>query len=151
MSDKKKIKELEKKAEEYLAGWQRARADYENLQKESQQKQIALSETIKTDLINKLLPILNSFNQAFKSVPNDKANDSWIKGFEFIKKQFEQALKEWGIEPIKTIGEKFDHNLHEAVAEQESDKESGIIIKEVMPGFKLNKKTIVFAKVIVSK
>jgi len=150
-SQKKKIKELEKKLEENFAGWQRARADYENLQKESQKKQLECKKSVKKDLIQSLLPVLNSFNQAFRSVPENKKDEAWIKGFEYIKKQFEDILKEWGIEPIKTIGEKFDPNLHEATGQEESDEKSGIIIKEVMPGYKLNGETIVFAKVIVVK
>lgn len=150
-SQKKKIKELEKKLEENFAGWQRARADYENLQKESQKKQLECKKSVKKDLIQSLLPVLNSFNQAFRSVPENKKDEAWIKGFEYIKKQFEDILKEWGIDPIKTIGEKFNPKLHEATGQEESEEKSGIIIKEVMPGYKLNGETIVFAKVIVAK
>jgi molecular chaperone GrpE len=150
-SQKKKIKELEKKLEENFAGWQRARADYENLQKESQKKQLECKKSVKKDLIQSLLPVLNSFNQAFRSVPENIKDEAWIKGFEYIKKQFEDILKEWGIEPIKTIGEKFNPKLHEATGQEESEEKSGIIIKEVMPGYKLNGETIVFAKVIVAK
>ncbi len=160
MSDKKKDKkedlkhkfaELEKKAAENFAGWQRARADYENLQKQSQKKQQEIASNVKKDLINSLLPVLNSFNQAFKSLPKDSKDNSWIQGFEFIQKQFEDILNQWGIEQIKTIGQKFDPNSHEAVGQEKSKEKSGIIIKEVMPGYMLNEEVIVFAKVIVSK
>ncbi|MFZ5364609.1 MAG: nucleotide exchange factor GrpE [Patescibacteria group bacterium] len=148
---KKKIGELERKVAENLAGWQRARADYENLQRESAQKQLACAGYVKKDLINSLLPVLNSFSQAFKSVPEDKKDEAWVKGFEYIKRQLEDTLKDWGIEQIKTIGEKFDPQRHEATGQEESKEESGIIIKEVAPGYTLKGETVAFAKVVVSK
>lgn len=147
----KKIKELEKKVNENLNGWQRAKADYENLEKDSQKKQMETSIHVKKELINNLLPVLNSFCQAFKGVPKEKKDDQWVKGFEFIKRQFEDILNDWGIEAIKAIGEKFNPDLHEAVGQEESEEKSGIIIKEVMPGYKLNGEAIVFTKVIVAK
>jgi len=159
MSDKKnkpedlakKIKELEKKVNENLNGWQRAKADYENLEKDAQKKQMETSIHVKKELINSLLPVLNSFCQAFKNVPDEKKDDQWVKGFEFIKKQFEDILSSWGIEAIKSVGEQFDPDLHEAVGQEEAEEKSGIIIKEVMPGYKLNGEAIVFTKVIVAK
>jgi len=147
----KKIKELEKKANENLNGWQRAKADYENLEKDSQKKQMETSLHVKKELINSLLPVLNSFCQAFKNVPKEIKDDQWVKGFEFIKRQFEDILNDWGIEAIKALGEKFDPDLHEAVGQEESEEQSGIIIKEVTPGYKLNGEVIVFTKVIVAK
>jgi len=148
---KKKFAELEKKAAENFAGWQRARADYENLQKQSQKKQQEIAGNVKKDLINSLLPVLRSFTQAFKSVPEEKKDNAWIQGFEFIQKQFKDILNQWGIEQIQTIGQKFDPNMHEAVGREESEEKSEIIIKEVMPGYMLNGQVIVFAKVIVAK
>ncbi|HUT22086.1 MAG TPA: nucleotide exchange factor GrpE [Candidatus Bipolaricaulota bacterium] len=147
----KKIQELTDRAAENLAGWQRAKADYENLLKESSARQAELGKFIKKDLIVGILPVLNSFCQAEKSVPENKKDDNWVKGFMCIKRQLDEILKNWGVEQIKTVGEKFDPTLHEAVGEETSDEKEGVIVKEVMPGYELNKETVVFAKVIVSK
>jgi len=160
MTDKKtkKINKLESQelqkikgqAEEYLHCWQRAVADYQNLKKQVEKNQAEFVKYANTTLIIELLPILNNFKTAFNCIPDkDKEND-WLKGIAHIKKQFEEAMKSLGIEEIKTKGEKFNPELHEAVDKAKSEQEEDMIIKEVQAGYKLNGRVIIPAKVIVS-
>ena len=147
----KKLKECQKQKDEYLAGWQRSRADFLNYKKEEIKRIAELLKYANEDLILKILPILDNFEKAEKEIPQEK-KDKYLEGFLQIKKQLEDCLKNQGIEIIKSLNEKFDPNFHEVVQEIEAkDKESSIIIEEVKKGYILNGKVIRSAKVKINK
>ncbi|MDP2967008.1 MAG: nucleotide exchange factor GrpE [bacterium] len=149
---KKKLEECQKLKEEYLAGWQRARADFLNYKKEEIER---IEEILKyggEEFILKILPILDNFDLAEKKLPEDLKNNDSIKGLLQIKTQILDFLRIQGVEEIKTIGEKFDPNFHEAVEQVElKDKDSGIIVEEVQKGYKINGRLLRPAKVKVVK
>ncbi len=155
MSDNKKtnppvggeIEEVKKQAEDYLNCWKRAAADYQNLKKETEKNQAAFAKFANLALI--MEPILNNFKTAFNCIPEDQKESDWVKGVECIKKQFDDLMKNLGIEEIKTINEKFNPELHEAVGKEAGDEEDDIIIKETRPGYTWHGKVIMPAKVIV--
>jgi len=147
----KKLEECEKKASEYLTGWQRARADLLNYKKEEMERVGEFLKYANEEFVSKLLPILDNFTEAEKSIPDDKKDD-YSKGFSQIKKQLEDFLKNQGVEEIKSIGEKFDPNLHEAIEEVElKNKEKGLIVEEVQKGYKINGRLLRPAKVKIIK
>jgi len=146
---KKLQEELEaakKLAEEHLNGWKRAKADYLNREKEIEKDKIVWIKFANLELILNLLPILDSFEQSAKNLPENLKNDEWAKGILKIKEQFENFLKAQGVEKIKTLGEKFNPELHEAV-EKKGDK--GEIIEEIQAGYTMHGKVIRPAKVII--
>ncbi|MFH1030711.1 MAG: nucleotide exchange factor GrpE [bacterium] len=111
----KDLELLEKKNQEYLSGWQRAKADYLNLKKESEKKYQDLIKFANAGLIIEMLPVLDNFKLALNHIPEDQKNLDWVVGMTHIKNQLEEILKNLGIEEIKTVGEKFNPELHEAV------------------------------------
>ena len=140
----KKLEECEKLKNEYLAGWQRARADFLNYKKEEMERVGDILKYANEGLILKILPILDNFDVALKNIPDE--------GFLQIRKQFQNFLKEQGIEEIESLGKKFDPNLHEVVEEVEgTDKEQGIILEEIQKGYKINDRLLRPAKVKVAK
>jgi len=150
----KKIKEQFKKCEheraEYLAGWQRAKADYINLQREHEKKIADYFKFANEGLILELLPVLDSFEAAIKNPPTGgQAGED--EGIEQLYNQLSNNLKSNGLEEIKAVGEKFNPELHEAVETIKSDKGEGIITEEIQKGYKLHGKTIRPAKVKISK
>lgn len=149
---KSQLDELQEKCDEYLAGWKRARADYENLQKETTAR---IAENIKygtEELLLELLPMVDHFTYAFKGIPDEEKGSNWLKGIEHIQKNFMKILEAHGVETIPTVGQKFNHEFHEAVEEIEVEGgTSGEIVEEVASGFKLNGKIIRVAKVKVIK
>jgi len=145
---KKKLEECEKKSQEYLAGWQRSRADFLNYKKEEAARMEELVKFANTELILRLLPILDNFDIAEKSLIGKDSPE--LKGFLQIKAQLLDFLKSQGVEKIKSVGEKFDPALHEAVGE-ESGQESGKIIEEIQKGYKLYGRVIRPAKVKIIK
>lgn len=152
---KKQLEEYKKKSEEYLAGWQRARADFLNYKKEEMERIGEILKYANENFILKILPILDNFEKAAKEIPEDKKKDKFLEGLLQLKNQLRDFLKSQGVEEIKTLGEKFDPNLHEVTepvaAEVQVGKESGIIIEEVQKGYKLPGKVIRPARVKVVK
>ena len=164
---KKKLGECEKLKSEYLAGWQRARADFINYKKEEMERIEQFLKYGEEEFILKILPILDNFNIAARQNFTENLNgqekekiDKVIQGFLQIKNQFQDFLKEQGIEEIKSVGEKFDPNLHEAAERVESKDssptslpqgESGIIVEEIQKGYTINGRLLRPAKVKVTK
>ena len=143
-SIEEQLKECQKLKDEYLAGWQRARADLLNYKKEEMERVRDILKYACEGLILKMLPLLDNFDVALKNLPDE--------GFSQIRKQFQDFLNEQGVEEIKSVGEKFDPNLHEVVEEVEAKgKESGIVFEETQKGYTINGRLLKPAKVKVSK
>lgn len=147
----KKVDSLKEKCDEYLNGWKRAQADYQNLMKESAQQKAELIKNANQGLILELLPILDNFKIALNQIPEDEKDSPWVIGFSHIKKQMEDLLADYGIEHIATVGEKMNLDEHEAIETREEEgKEDDVILEERKAGYKMNGKVIQVAKVIVN-
>ncbi|MCK9578155.1 nucleotide exchange factor GrpE [bacterium] len=147
----KEINELKEKNKEFFTGWQRAEADFLNYKKEEIERLKSLSISMKENIFEGLLPVLDNFNLAERAIPDDKKNDNNIKGLLLIKKQLDYFLLSIGIQEIATIGLPFNAETCEAVEEVESDAEQGIVIEELQKGYKINDRIIRPAKVKISK
>lgn len=146
------VSEAEQKAQEYLLGWQRCQADYQNLQKETARRIQEHTKYATEALLEELLPLVDYFKFAFNGVPEAEKNSPWLKGVEHIQTNFISILRNNNVEMMDVVGKKFDANLHDAVAEVDAEgTEPGIIVEEVTPGFTLNGKVVRHAKVKVSK
>lgn len=149
--DNSELEALQQKCDEYLNGWKRALADYQNLQKDSIAQRSELIKSANAGLILELLPIMDNFKIAFKQIPENEMNSAWVVGFSHIKKQLEDILSAYGVENIQTVGQKFNFLEHEAVAnENKPDHEDQMILVENKPGYKLHGKVIQVAKVTVN-
>lgn len=145
------LRDSQAKCEEYLNGWKRAMADYENLKKDAEKKTGELMEYAAAGIISDLMPINNHFKLAIKHIPAAEQEKDWVRGVMHIKKEFENFLKKYEINEIATVGEKFNPELHEAVGDEESEQPEESIIAEVQPGYLIKDKVFLPAKVIVSK
>lgn len=149
---KKDLERCQKEKDEYLAGWQRAKADFLNYKKEETERVEEILKYVSAGLILKILPILDNFNLIEKELPENLSNNDYMKGIFQIKNQLEDFLKNQGAEAIDCLGKKFDPNLHEAVEEAEvKDKEAGLVIEEVQKGYLINGKVLRPARVKISK
>lgn len=145
------LEEYKQKAEEYLNNWKRAAADFENYRKRRDRENKELVQFAQEITVVKILPTLESLEQALRTAPQEEKFQNWAQGVIKIVQQLEKTLLEMGVEKIKTVGEKFDFGLHEAIEMVESEGESGTIVEEVQSGYKLNNKVIRPAKVKVAK
>jgi len=149
---KKRLEECEKQKAEYLAGWQRARADFLNYKKDEIERINEVLKYANAEFILKVLPILDNFDLVEKNITDDLKNNEYVKGIFQIKAQFLDFLKTQEVEPINCLGKKFDPNFHEVVAEVETENtEMGIIIEEVQKGYMINGNLLRPAKVKISK
>ncbi len=136
--------------EEYLTGWQRAKADYINLQKEHGDHQTKSSVVTKEKFARNLLPALDSFDMAFANKEAwEKVDKNWRMGVEYIYSQFINGFAESGIEKIDEVGVKFDPILHESIESIVTDKEEKdhSIEKIIQVGYRLGDRIIRPARV----
>lgn len=149
---KKDIEDLKKKVQEYLQGWQRARADYLNLKKDTDEKFQEISLFANVTLLYELLPFIDNLDRALRFIPMELQQSDWVKGIMQVQKSIHAFIKKLGIEKIETKGKKFDPKLHEAVSHDENKQyKTDDIIDEVQAGWLLKGETLIPAKVKVAK
>ncbi|MGB9743495.1 MAG: nucleotide exchange factor GrpE [Minisyncoccia bacterium] len=150
-----KLNECEKLKNEYLAGWQRARADFLNYKKEEMERIAQLLKYANEEFILNLLPILDNFDLAEKKLPEELKKNESVKGLLQIYQQLKDWLKKQGVEEIVSVGEIFNPSWHEVVgevaAENAANKQIGLIVEEIQKGYKINGHLLRPAKVKVVK
>lgn len=147
----RELENEKKKAEEYLNNWKRSQADFINYKRRQDELFGELVDSANTRLILDILPIYDTFSIAVSQVPKDIEKSEWAKGIIQIKLKLEDLLKKKGLKEIKSIGEKFSADMHDAVEMAESEKPEGEILDEIQKGYKLNGKLIRASKVRVAK
>jgi molecular chaperone GrpE len=150
------IEKLKAQCEQYLNGWKRALADYENLKKQTAREKEEFAKFANTNLILGLVPVYNNLKISFGHLPEDLKDNNWVKGIEHIKKQMLEVLEFNGVEEIvPKVGEEFNPERHEAVKNSESETENNErpenkIVKVLSDGYKLNGRVFMPAKVVVA-
>ena len=143
---------IKKERDEYLAGWQRCKADFINYKKSEEERLKNLTNFINANLALQILPIADNFYAAEKTIPEELKTDEHVKGMLQIRGQITDFLKSLDIEEIKAVGEKFNPEFHEAIEMVEDNtKESGIIIEEMQKGYMSEGHVVRPAKVKVVK
>ena len=140
---------IELTKEELLNNWKKAAADFENFKRRNEESKKEIIEYAKELTVVKLMPSLQNLEQVLKYAPEDEKYKSWVMGLQATIMQLEKDMEELGLKKVRTTGEEFDPSVHEAVEEVEG--EEGKIMKEIQPGFTLNNKVIIPAKVAVGK
>ena len=149
---------VKSEAEEYKIGWQRALADYQNLQKETLSRRAEWAQMSEQQILEEFIPVYENFKTAVSAclpLPEGESKrgwEQWMEGLQYIKKQFADIMKAHGVEEIKTVGEKFDPKYHEAVG-HEATPGAGEdeIVREISGGFRMGERTIKAARVMVNK
>jgi molecular chaperone GrpE len=147
---KPNLKELEQKIGELTEALQRERADAINIRNRHDGQIKELRNIVKAGVVKDLLPVIDNFERALSHVPKELKNDDYIKGVQGVARQFEKTLDDIGVKRIKTVGEPFNPNLHEAVSvEGEDDGGKEIISEELQAGYTLGNEVIRHAMVKV--
>ncbi len=152
----KKCQHCEKfqnEASEYKAGWQRAQADYSNLKKEVENMRGEWARYSEQQILEDFIPVYDNMRKAFNLEHGtwNTEQENWAKGIGYIMKQFWKVMQDHDVEEIKTVGEIFNPEVHEAISEEESDLPEHTIVKEVEAGYVMKGKVIKVAKVVVAK
>ncbi len=139
----------------------RERADFSNYKKRVDREINDAKEITKIKVMQSLLPLIDSFDQAMNAVNLSKAtgddnaalkksNDALRKGFELLYGQFLTNLKQEGVKPIEALGKQFSTEQHEALMQGKSDKPAGTIIEEYQKGYTLGNAVLRYSKVKIS-
>jgi len=139
------IESLRKEKQEYLDGWQRAKADYVNALRRFEEEKAVAAGLGTAVAAQALLPALEALERA-------KEHGAVPEGFQAIVKQLEAGFAKLGIETMGTIGEAFDPAFHEALGQDrvESQEEDGTITAVLERGWKMNDVVIRPAKVRIA-
>lgn len=140
---KSKIAELEAKVEESENRYLRLRADFENMRRRNQLDLQAAEKYRAQNLLTELLPVIDNFERALQVEVTSEDAKALYKGIEMVYNSLMDATKKEGLELIPALGEPFDPTVHQAVMqESDSEKESGIVLKELQKGYKLKDRVI---------
>ena len=149
IEEETELTKLEKQAKEYLDGWKRCQADFENYKKMQIESQREFIKYAGQNIVMQIIPVLDNFHMSTDHIPKDQKDGGWVVGIMHIQKQLENVLAENGVEEISAKeGDKFDPAIHEAMQSKEEVK-GDKIKKIVMKGYKMGDKIIRPAKVIV--
>ena len=147
-TEKEVLKQKQEELDDITDRYKRILAEFENFKKRSGKERESLYNMILSDIVSSILPILDNLENAAKAESKD---EEYKKGIELVLKQFQDTLKSKGVEEIKTVGETFDPELHEAVSSVQDDtKGEKEIVQEYRKGYKIGTKVIRHYMVVVA-
>jgi len=152
--EKKEDKKIDKKPTEkeviaeLTETLQRTQAEFENYKKRVDKEKQEFVKYSKAELIQNLLPTIDTFEIALKST---KDNEKFVKGMDMVYAQLMSLLHSEGLKPIESLGKKFDPYLHEVMLKEKSDKDDGIVLEELQKGYMIDDKVLRHSKVKVSE
>jgi len=149
------LEDLRKRAaerEEYHDKWLNVHAEYDNTRKRMEKEKLDHLLFANENIINRLFPIVDNFDMALEAMEKAEDKAAVMDGIRLVQKEFHRVLEDNGVERIKTVGEMFDPNIHEAVTAVDTEEEpDGRIVEEVRPGYTLNGRLLRAPQVIVAR
>lgn len=139
------------KVEELTDDLKRMTADFANYRKRNEAERTEFAKFAKTELIAKLIDVLDGYDRALATVPDELKGQPWVEGMWLVERKLRSILDAEGLEPIDSLGKPFDPYLHQAVAYIESDGPEGTVIQEHQKAYRLHDRVIRPALVTVAK
>lgn len=137
--------------EELTNDLKRMTADFANFRKRNDAERVEFARFAKADLIAKLLDVLDGYDRALATVPEEMKGQPWVEGMWLVERKLRKVLESEGLEPIDSLGKPFDPYLHQAVAHIESDAPEGTVTEEHQKAYRLHDRVIRPALVTVAK
>lgn len=150
-NDSKKPDKLQQQIRELTEALQRERADAENIRRRAENDRIDALATGREIAIGQLLPLFDNLERAFSHMPKELENNKWATGIQSLDSQLRTIMKDFGLEPIDTVGKEFDPERMEAVSVEEGGDGTEIVSEELQKGYTLNGKLIRVAMVKVKR
>jgi molecular chaperone GrpE len=143
---------VQQKADEYLAGLQRERAEFANYRRRTTEEREAMLGLAGEDLIRKVLQLADDFDRAIETRPEAIADDPWVEGVAAIDRKLRALLESEGVSQVDaTPGRPFDPREHEAIASVPgTGRNDGEIVEEVRRGYRLRDRVVRPALVAVA-
>lgn len=146
------LKQCQREKEEYLAGWQKERAEFANYRKGEDERKAMLKDLMQEKILNRFLTVMDSFNMAFANREAwEKVDENWRRGVEYIYDQMNAIFEEYGVRPIGAEGEVFDPSIHESVELAPTDKKEldHTVSNVIQKGYRMGEKVLRPARVKV--
>lgn len=135
--------ELEKEIEEWKNRALRTQADLENVRRRAKAEKEEDAKYRVQPLAEELLPVMDNFERAMQTQPDNESAQSFIDGMAMVYNQFKSALEQQGVEEIPAQGEYFDPTIHQAVMQAaEEGFESNQIVEEMQKGYRLKDRVL---------
>ena len=139
-------------AENYFDQLLRLRADFDNYRKRVEKELREVSGYGKSDIIVKLLPVVDNFEKAIGTMEAVKENKPIIEGIRLIYRDLLDTMGKEGLKKIESSGKPFDPNLHHAIMMKDTENgEEGMVIEEMQAGYTFEDRVIRPAMVVVTK
>ncbi|HKP56968.1 MAG TPA: nucleotide exchange factor GrpE [Polyangiales bacterium] len=130
----------------------RTAADFDNFRKRARREMEDAKTRGKDEAIKEILPVFDNLERAVAAAENAQAISSVIEGVKMVLKLFEDTADRMGLKRIKTVGERFDPAVHEAIQQQETDAHPpGTILTEVVPGYTFGQRLLRASMVVVAR
>lgn len=145
------LESLQSKADEYLAGWQRERAEFKNFRKRIERERETTYQLAAGGVVKRFLPVIDDLERALKNAPSEGEGATWAEGIELIYRKLLGSLEAEGVTPMEAHEAMFNPNLHEAVMTKPSDEhESEQIIEVLQQGYLIGERVLRPAMVVVA-
>jgi len=146
------LESIQAQADEYLDGWQRARAEFANYKRRIEREQAEARDRIAGNTLIRFLGVMDDLERALKDRPSDGDAASWAEGIELIYRKLSALFIAEGVEEILADGTSFNPALHEALSHEESDDHAeGQVIEVVQRGYRMGDRVLRPALVRVAK
>lgn len=137
------------KYDELLSQYIRLQADFENFKRRNSSTASVMYASGVNDMLVEILPVLDYLDMAIDAQKDEEQR----KGIELVKNAFMDVITKRGVKELGAVGDKFDHNLHEAVltVSAQDPKDSGKIVEIVKKGYAKDEKVLRHTKVVVAQ
>ncbi len=145
------LESVQRKLEEINDKYLRLYSEFDNYRKRTLREKTELTKTASAEVIHDLLPILDDLDRAIKNSESTDKIEAIREGEKLILAKLKRTLELKGLQEMKTLGEPFDTDLHDAVTNvpAPTDDMKGKVIDEIQKGYLLNGKVIRYARVVV--
>jgi molecular chaperone GrpE len=150
-AEKNPIAELEEELAVTKDKLLRLYSEFDNFKKRTTREKMEFAKIASADTVLAMLPVLDDFERAIKSMSETKESAALQEGVNLIYTKMKSTLEQRGLKEMKTVGENFDADIHDALSNVpvEDKKLKGKVVEEIQKGYSLNDVVIRHAKVIV--
>ena len=151
-SEKDDLALANEKVQEWEDKYKRLLAEFDNFRKRSEKESAMMIDIGASMILTKILPIVDNFERAINSIPDDLKDNSFVDGVDKIYKQILKTFEELGVKPIEAVGKPFDANLHNAVmTDENAEGEVDSVVEELQKGYMYKDQVLRHSMVKVKK
>ena len=143
-------------ANEKIKDWEdkykRLLAEFDNFRKRSEKESAMMIDIGASMILTKILPVVDNFERAINSIPEDLKGNAFVDGVDKIYKQMLKTFEDLGVKPIEAVGKPFDANLHNAVmTDENAEGEVDTVVEELQKGYTYKDQVLRHSMVKVKK